>query len=266
MPTMKELEKELGLEPGTLTGKAEIAAKWDGYLSEGLNAKAEAEQKFAAAQKALSDAQLAQQTIDDQIANFGVTESRLAQAEAANAAYKAAMDKMKEQGFTFEGVTMPEPPPHNNQPDPMKSILDNTSRGFANMTQAINVSNRYQRVFGKAMPDNLDTLANEAANNRMTIDAYAERKYGFSAAEEKQREEAQRKHDEEIGAAAVKRYQEEHPVTAGNPNLAQGVSSNYPAMTKPRDSKSLREFASLSTREKIASAMQRSNDAAAQRA
>jgi len=275
MPSLKELETELGLAAGTLTGKTDVAAKWDGYLTEGAIAKKDAEEKLAAAQKAVNDAAAAQRVIDEQIASFGLTESRVAQLEAANAAltaaqsgYQAAFGRLKEQGFTFEGITLPEAPTSRTAaaPDPIQALVDNTSRGFANMARAIDVSNRYQRVFGKPMPDNLKTLADEAAQQRLTVDAYAERKYGFAGEEKRLADEARAAHDAKIAADAVKKFREENPGYAGHPDLQGGVPSNYPAIPKPRGAASVREFASLPVREKIANALQRASQAAAKSA
>ena len=253
MPTLRELETELGLAEGTLTGKADVAAKYDTLLSEGATAQT----KMAEAQAALKTAQDTEKVIDDNIRNFGLTEATVADLkasnaalQAANSAYLAAMNELKTQGFSLEGVNLPTPPAAAT-PDPLKSLADNVAASQSALVQAINVSNQYARVFGKPMPDDLNTLAKEAAERRLPVNTYAEQKYGFAAEEQKQQAAKTAAREAEVAAAAVKKYQEEHPNTTGNPNLTPGGPSNYPTLPPKMESNKVREFANMTPKQKM---------------
>ena len=262
MATLAELERELGMEPGSLTGKnPAITAKYDGMLTEAASAP----QKLADAQAALKTAQDTQAVIDENIRNFGMTETTVAELRASNAAltaanasYVAAMEEINKQGFKFEGVNMPKPVT-TTPPDPLKSLSDTFAQSQATLVQAIDVSNQYARIFGKPMPDTLNALAAEAAQRRLPINAYAEQKYGFSAEEKKQMDARTATREAEVAAAAVKKYQEEHPNVSGNPNLTPGGPSNYPALPPKMESNKVREFANMSPKQKMDIAFERAS-------
>lgn len=250
MPTLADLAAELGIPAETLASKADVVQKWDGYFSS-------ADQKIADAQKKLEDAQNLQKTIDEQIATFGINESTNIQLQANLAAIKAAKETLEQAGVKLD-LKLPEP----TKVDPDQDFRTKVVQGFTQMGQAMSVQNRYYQVFGKPMPDDPVSLADEAARNRMSLSDYAEKKYGFSS-------ELQRKQEAELQAkinagieAGVKKYQEEHPSNAGHPDLNGGLPSNFPKMPAPRDAKDLRSFSSMTAREKIQSAMERANQAA----
>ena len=80
------------------------------------------------------------------------------------------------------------------------------------------------------------------------------------AAAYRENAEREQKRLDDYAAAAVTKYKETNPSVAGHPELNGGVPSGYPNIPKPRDTKSVREFSSMSVREKIASAMIRANE------
>jgi hypothetical protein len=258
--TAKQILEGLGIDPTLYAGKTAELSEWDGKLAASETAANQATEK---AKQELSDAAAIKRVIDDNIANFGVTEASVAQLKAANASYQAAFEELKKQGFNE--LNLPNlPAPTAGAVDPAKQLLDNVTRGFTQIGQTMRVQNQYMNIYGKALPDDPMTLADEAAARRMSVEAYAEQKYGFAAERTRQSAESAKKHDEEISAKAVKDYQEKHPNTAGNPNLNGGVPSNYPAMPPPRESGSIREFSALPARDKIANAMQRASKATTQ--
>lgn len=263
MPSLAELESELiasgvKIAPGTLTGKAEVAAKWDGYFIEG-------DTKLAAANKALTDAQNLQRVIDENIAANGLNETNMAQLRASNAAMSAALAEVKKAGFS--GINIPEfqtTAPANT--DPMADLKGLIVKGFTTAGQMQNVATRYQRVFGKPMPDDPTALADEAAARRLDPAIWGEQKYGFAAAEHKAQETATAAHEAQIAERAVAKYKEDHPLTAGNPELNGGGDSRYPNVPKVSvsDAKSVRELSVMPERQKIAVLMKRSIEANAQ--
>ena len=249
MPSLAEFEQALGLEAGTLTSKPNAENTFKGYFAEADTRSAEAERK-------LREAQTLQATIDDQIAQFGITESTVNNLQATVAALKAAKETLDKNGVKLD-LNIPEVTP---KADPDQQFRQNVINGFTQIGQTMAVQNRYFQVFGKPMPDDPVKLADEAASARMSVADYAEKKYGFAA-------EQQRKADAELQAkidagiqAGVKKYQEEHPTPQFGE--APGMPSNFPKMPAPRDAKDLRSFAGLTAREKIADAMSRANQAA----
>jgi hypothetical protein len=247
--TIEEILAEFGVPAETIAAKKDSVAKWNGQF-------AEADTKAAAAQRALAEAQTLDQVVRDTIADNGITEQTVIQLRASNAAMQAALKQVKDAGMT--GITIPdfniaEPA----KTDPVADLQKFIAGGFANLTQAANVSNRYQRIFGQPLPEDISTLAGEAAAHRMNLDVWAEQKYGFSAAEKKATAEAAAKRDAEISSKAVEDYKAAHPATAGHPELGAGVPSNYPNIPKPSDATGVREMAGKSPMEKIKMARDR---------
>ena len=244
MATVEEILADLGVTVDP--AKAANVAKWNGTLSASQ----------AEAQKKLEDAQALQRVIDENIRTAGLTETNIAQLQASNAAYAAALDAVKKAGFT--GITIPDlSVTKPNTADPMETLKSTIVNGFTNIGQTLNEMNRYQRVFGAPIPEDPQTIADKAAASRLSVRDYVEQTYKVSAKEAQIAQEATAKREAEIAAKAVAEYKEKNPSTAGNPNLNGGLPSNYPSMPKPRDTKSVREFATLSAREKISNAMQR---------
>ena len=260
--TLDNLAAELGIDPATLQAKSDVVAKWNGYLSEADTKYSQATVAQREAKESLEQAQRDQAAIDEQIGNFGVNETRLTELQAANAAYKAALEEVKNQGLN---VNLPNLPTSSAPaaPDPVKTV-DQLMRGnFANMGQAMQVQARYQAIFGKPFVDDPVRLIDEAAVAKMPVAQYAEQKYKFSEETAKQAAaETQRKIDEGV-QAGVKKYQEDHPVTHGHPGLARGLASQYSKIFKPRTSQESSDFRNMSTRERIATSVSRAREAIA---
>lgn len=251
--TVEEILADLGIPAETIAAKKDNIASWNGKMAASAT---EAAQKLADAQKALQDAQNLKSVIDADIAANGVNESNLAQLRASNAAMTAALAEVKKAGFT--GITIPDFP--TNTPaavDPITGMKTLVVDGFTKIMQLQNAQNKYQRIFGKPLPDDPTALADEAAARRLDVNTWAEQKYGFAAAEQTQRADAAKKHDETIAAKAVEDWKAAHPVTNGHPELGAGVPSNYPNIPKPSDAKGVREMAGKSPMEKIKMARDR---------
>jgi hypothetical protein len=252
--TVEELLTQLGVPAETLTAKADIVNGFKGELTASQ----------AAAQKKLEDAQALDRVINDNIEKFGLNETTNAQLRANNAALTAALAEVKKAGFT--GITIPDLPAINSSAkNPMDELTGMITKGFTQMGQTMNEMNRYQRITGKFLPEDPATLADKAASARLSVHDYMEQTYKLSDMERTQVAEATAKREAEVGEKAVKAWQEAHPNTSGHPELNGGLPSNYPAMPAPRDAKSVREFSTLSTRDKIAGAMKRASEAVGSR-
>lgn len=258
MFTLDTLAAELGIDPATLQAKGEVVAKWNGYLSQ-------ADTKYREATEAVEQAKRDQQAIDEQITKFGVSETRLAELESANAAYKAALETAKGQGVNIDlsAIRTPTAP---TPADPIKTVESLMRSNFANMGDAMRVQAQYQGVFGKPFEDDPVKLIDEAQAARMPVIQYAEQKYKFGEERQKQAAaETQRKIDEGV-QAGVKKYKEDNPVTAGNPSLARGLASKHPQVFKPRTSAESSDFRRMSPRERIAASVSRVTSALASEA
>lgn len=260
--TLDTLAQELGIDPATLAAKGDVVAKWNGYLSE-------ADTKYTAATAAQKDAeaklaavQSENDTINANIEKFGYTEANIAALKANNAAMEASLKELQTQGFDVKIPTNTAPAaPTPAAFDPAKFQQDVNST----LIKGFNATNRYARLYGGApIPDDLDALAREAVAARKEFSQYVAEKYDFAGREKALAAETQKKHDDEVRAAAVKEYQEKNPVTAGNPDLQRGVASKYPQVVKARETGDNRKFANMSAREKIAASVARSRAALSQ--
>ena len=257
--TLQDLASQLGIEVSTL--KPEGVTYLNNYVSEAETKLSNATQAQKDAETKLEAVKNEQRVIDENIASFGMTEANVAALKANNAAMEASLKALKEQGFD---VKIPEAPKANAT----KTEFDpNGFRADVNRTliEGFNVNNRYQRLFGKALPDDVDALAREASQARMPFSQYVAQKYDFAGEEKRQQDAATKAHDEQIAASAIKKYQEEHPVTSGNPDLQRGVASRHPLIARPQTGDQ-KQFANLSARQKIAQSVGRTAAALASNA
>jgi hypothetical protein len=252
MATIQEIAAELGIPAETLTAKADVVTKWNTHF-------AEADTETAEAARKLEEAQNLQRAVDDQIAKFAVNESSVIQLQAQLAAVKAAQVELEKNGVKLD-LNLPTNVPE--QKDPTAALLERVTGGFAQIGQAMAVQNRYFNVYGKALPDDPRVLADEANAHRMSLEAYANQKYSFAAEEQRKAAAASQKQMDDYAATKVKEWQEAHPSVMGHPELNGGMPSGYAAMPKPRETKDVRTFAALPTRDKIADAMRRATEAA----
>lgn len=250
---LSDLATELGIDPATLAAKGEVVAKWNGYLSEADTKYTQATAAQRAAEEKLEAVQREQQAIDANIASFGMTEANVIALRANNAAMEATLKSLKEGGLDVNIPAMPAAAtPTPGVFDPAKFQQDVN----ATLVAGFNANNRYQRLYGKALPDDVDVLAREAAAARQPFDVYVAQKYDFKGEETRQTAAAQTKRDEEIRSAAVKEYQEKNPVTAGHHELQRGVASRHPQLAAQRQPTD-KGFANMSTRQKIAQSVGR---------
>jgi hypothetical protein len=257
MPSVADLAKEMGIDLATVDHR--FVVKLDEHYQGSQNAYSAAERLKKDAEANLVKVQQEQQEINGYIERYGATEAAMAALKANNAAMEASLKTLKSQGFNVDIPAAPvvpgSPAIGGNAPgfDPDKF----SSRVGNIMAESFNANNRYMALFGKPIPDDMDNLAGEAARARMSLSQFVAQKYDFAGEERKRSEATAKAHDEEVAAKAVKKFQEEHPVTAGNPELTNGVPSRNFTMYKPRDNAEMKSFAGLSARDKIAQSVSR---------
>lgn len=245
---------EFGIDPATLQSKPEVFKKWNGYLTEadGKYAQATAAEKKAA--ETLEAIKIEQKVINDRIDSFGVTDSQLTQLRANYAALEAQAKALKDSGF--KDINIPEPikvsEPAAFDPNRFQKDVNST------LVQGFNVMNRYQRLYGKALPDDLDALAREASARRIPFTDYVAQKYDFAGEEQRQLTTKTAAREAEIAAAAVNKYKEEHPVTAGNSEMGGSGASRFPALDKRPAAKKTSEIFGGSPAQRIARSVKRS--------
>lgn len=253
---LEDLAAELGIDVATIQTKPEVAAKWNGYLADADNKYSQASAAEKAAQAKLDQIENEQRTINESIASFGMTEANVTALRANNAAMEAQLRALKDQGLEITIPTMPAnpaaPKPAAFDPNALKADLNST------LVAGFNVNNRYQRLFGKPIPEDLDVLAREAVAARKPFQQYVDEKYDFTGEEKRQTTAAQTKRDEEIAAAAVKKYQDANPNTTGNPEFARGIASRHPMIVREREVGDNKTFSNLTARQKIAQSIGRS--------
>ena len=240
-----------------LAAKGDVVAKWNGYLSEADNKYTSATQAQKDAEAKLAQVKEEQRVIDENIASFGMTESNVIALRANNAAMEATLKELKAQGLDVKIPEAPVADPNKKtdfNPDAFRQDVNNS------LILGFDMNNRYQRLYGTAMPDDLSVLINEAKQVRKPLTQYVAEKYDFAGRETTLKTEAQAKRDAEITAAAIAKYKEDNPVTQGNPELQRGVASRYPQMPK-REAGDNKNFANMTARQKIAQSVGRTRQA-----
>jgi hypothetical protein len=194
----------------------------------------EADGKYQTATEAQKQAQAAleavkneQAAIDEKIKSFSLTEAQVDTLRANYAALEAQAKALKAQGYN---LNIPETPvaPAKTEFDPNRFQQDVNG----SLVAGFNVMNKYQRIYGKALPDDLDALAREAAQARMPFSQYVEKKYDFVGEEARQATAKTAAREAELKALGAKEYADAHPVTAGNHELVTPGASRFPELAK----------------------------------
>jgi hypothetical protein len=247
MPSVAELAQQMNIDPATLP--QELVTRLDSYYTE-----AQHNYELASRERAQTN---------EYITSYAGQTTRAATLEAENAGLRTTLEKLKEKGIE---VTIPASAagapknPESFDPNRFKTQVGDI------VGQAIDASNAYLRLFGKPLPISIETLATEANARRMRPLDYAAEKYKFADKEAEQRTAEAKAHDDEISRKAIEKYQLEHPVTTGNPDLQRGRSSRSPQLPKAMDSKEVTEFANLPARERIKASIARSRQIVDERA
>ena len=92
---------------------------------------------------------------------------------------------------------------------------------------------KYRTIYGKEMPDSPTSLGAEATANRMSMPAWAAKKYDFAGREATIAKEAQQKSDDAIrkeASEARDKYWAER--SGNNPNVRQGEASRFSDLSR----------------------------------
>jgi seryl-tRNA synthetase len=246
--------QEFGIDPATLQAKPEVFKKWNGYLTEADGKYQSATQAQQQAQAALEQVKAEQAAIDQKIQSFGVSEAEIDALKANYAALEAQAKTLKAQGYN---LTIPEMPvkPVEEAYDP-KRLRDEVDR---TIVVGFNLNNRYQRITGQPLPDDIEVLAREAKAHHLNIMDWADKKYGLTAKEQEKVTAARKAELDAAGAAAVAKYKEDHPVTAGNHELARPGESRFPEVARRPAPKAHENFGGTPA-QRIARSVKRSMD------
>jgi len=256
MPTILELATELGIDPATL--KPEAVTKWNKHLADADTQYASAAQLKKDAEANLASVQAEKSEIDAYIRQYGESTQTIAALQANNASMEASLKALKDAGMN---VTIPTAPAIPAKKADVFDPEQFAGRMGSLMAQSVDASNKYMALYGKPLPDGLETLAREATQARKEVGQYAAEKYDFAGEEKRKSEAAQKTRDAEIAAKAVADYKEKNPVVEGNPFQRPGVDSRYSQVFKPREAADLRKFGNMSARDKVASSVARVREA-----
>src|SRR5712691_8202577 len=131
--------------------------------------------------------------------------------------YVAPAARDGEGKFVAGGNQVPGSPAYLTAQDGIKAV--------SNVTW---VMSEHQRLFGQPLPDDFETLMNEAVQNRMPFRDYADKKYGFAAKKAEIVTAKQKEHDDKIAKDTEARIRKEIAEAGGNnPMVRQGVTSQF---------------------------------------
>jgi hypothetical protein len=254
MPTIAELAQQMNVDITALP--QEFVGKLDGFYSEGERLRTDATHNYELAKRE-------REQTNEYISNYAGNTTRVATLEAENAGLRTTLTTLKDKGIE---VTIPAAP--TGAPKEPASFDPKRFRGEMGymLGQAIDASNTYLRLYGKPLPESIESLAEEANARRLKPFEWAAQKYKFADKEGEISAADKKAHDDKVAADAVEKYKTEHPVTTGNPDMQRGRSSRSPALPKPMSGNDIATFANLPAREKVAQSIARSKQIATERA
>jgi hypothetical protein len=256
--TVAEIAKEMGIDAGSLDPK--FVAKLDETFTASATQLSTAQQLKQQAEADLQKAQKDREEIDTYIAQFGADQTALAALQANNAAMAASLKTLKEQGFQVDIPEAPKLTPKNApeafDPNKFRADVGNV------MVDVLNGVNAYQRLYGSACPDDMNVIAREAAQARMSPGQFMAQKYKF-ADKEKEKTEAARKAEIDTAVKAAVEKDRAERGNLQNPDLRPGRDSRHSVIMKPREAGDLRKFSNLTAREKISQSVARTRQAIA---
>lgn len=238
MPTVAETLKASGMTD------EQIAA---------LDAKAVAgfTQILSTAEQAREQAELAKRGVEDTWKNeINPALDKWANDSASLSAerdyYKTLAEKAKEGGFV--PAAAPFTPPNatrtpdgkfvanaNAVPGSPQYVAEFRKEAGAAIGSMLDLTWKYQSLYGTPMPDSPTALIAEANAQRMDPVAYAAKKYDFAGKENARKAEDQKKHDDAIRAEAKAESDKSWAEKIGNnPNIRQAEPSAFASVEAAR--------------------------------
>ena len=163
--------------------------------------------------------------------------------ETKMAAYEAALKAAKEGGFNVPDIIKPADPARNadgtfvagrNQvPGSPEFVANLRKEAGAAISSMLDLTWKYQSLYGKPMPDSPTVLITEANAQRMDPIAWAAKKYDFAGKETEIRAAEQKKHDDKLIADAIAENDKKWAEKVGNnPNIRQAEVSRFSTIDK----------------------------------
>ena len=121
----------------------------------------------------------------------------------------------------------------NQNPVPGSPQYITPEQAFKAVSNASWLTNEHLRLYGTPPPDDMETLLQEANDNRFDLRTWAGRKYNFEGKRKEAAEKAQQEHDSSIAKKASEerdKYWAERQ--SGNPNLSPAVASQFSELNK----------------------------------
>lgn len=234
MPTVAEILKSSGMTDEQITA---LDAKATGAFT----------QILSTADQTLAAAELANRSVKDTLANeINPALDKWANDSATLTAerdyYKTLAEKAKEGGFTpgaepfkpaartADGKFVAGANPVPGSPDFVSNLRKEAGAAIGSM---LDLTWKYQSLYGTPMPDSPTVLISEATAQRMDPIAYAAKKYDFAGKENAIKAEAQKKHDDGIRAEQKATSDKEWAEKVGNnPNIRQAEVSKFSVLNK----------------------------------
>jgi hypothetical protein len=262
MPTVAEVLKQSGYTD------AEIAALDARILSGVTQVLTVAEQADKSAREAREAAELADRSQRDLYANKIVPAlndwgSEKATLEAQVAFYKTQAESAKGAGFIPKdapGYVPPANQPGRNADGTYVANANSVPGSPAYMTKAeaisavsnaTHVMNEHMRLYGSPLPDDVETLVNEAAAQRMDFRQYAAKKYNFDGKKAEITAAREKEARDKLVADTIAERDRWHAERQGsNPMLRPGEQSSFAELRKGIDSKAIKDPLSMSKEER----------------
>jgi hypothetical protein len=247
---------------------AEISALDARIISGVTQVLSTAEQAEKSAREARDQAELADRAQKDLYANKIVPAlndwgSEKATLEAQVAFYKTQAESAKGAGFIPKDAPGYVPPA--NQPGrnadgtyvanaggvPGSPAFMTKAEAISAVSNATFVMNEHFRLYGTPLPDDVETLVNEAGAQRLDFRQYAAKKYNFEGKKAEIAAAREKESRDKLVADTIAERDKWHAERQGsNPNLRPGEQSHFSELRKGIDSKAIKDPLLMSKEER----------------
>ncbi len=266
-PTVAEILKRSGMSDEKIAAlDAQVLAGFGEILTTSEQAAASALQLKEQAELAeRAQRQNYDQVVAPALNQWGTEKATL---EAQVAFYRTQAEGAKANGFLPQdapGYTPPQDPNRNSQGQfvagagavpgsPAYMTQSEVVKGISNASWVIA---EHMRLHGAPPPDDVETLLNEATQQRMNFRDYAAKKYSFDAKKAEIVAAAEQKKNAVLVAETEARVRKEIAEQFGNnPNVRSAAPSQFTELRKGVDSKQLKDPLSMTKQERHAATQQ----------